>query len=197
MNSRELALRAPKTGPWIIGYAASVGTALFLTSSGLITDLRIGALLWLPMLVCLVMIVQTSWRRHRLFGTLSAASRIFWRRILIASLFAFAGFAISGTVWESIGRDALWSKLLALLPYAGFAGIVWCVHQYIRDESDEYLRAQAVRQTLVAGFFTLIVASLWGGLGYAGLVGPGWVGIVLLIWFAGLGVGRLCNELRP
>lgn len=196
-NTRDLALSAPKTGPWIIGYAASVGTALFLTSAGLITDTRIGAMLWIPMLICVVMVVYTSWRRHRLFGTLSTASRIFWRRIVMASVFAFAGFAISGALWEVVGREELWSKLLALLPYAGFAGIVWSVHQYIADETDEYLRAQAIRQTLIAGFVTLMVASVWGGFGYTGLVGPGWVGIIILIWFGGMGFGRLVNELRP
>ena len=196
-NTRELALRAPKTGPWIIGYAASVGTALFLTSAGLITDMRIGALLWIPMTLCIAMVVHTSWRRNRLFGTLSTASRVFWRRIVTASLFTFAGFAVSGAAWEMVGRQELWSRLLALLPYAGFAGIIWSVHQYIIDEADEYLRAQAIRQTLIAGFFTLMVASIWGGFGYTGLVGPGWVGIVILIWFGGMGIGRLCNELRP
>lgn len=196
-NSRDLAMRAPKTGPWIIGYAASVGTTFFLTSSGIVTDVRAGALLWLPMAICAVMIVVSSWRRHRLLGTLSTASRAFWRRIISAAILAFSGFAISGWLWEIVGRQELWSRLLALLPYAGLAGIVWSVHQYIVDETDEYLRAQSIRQTLIAGFFTLMVASLWGGLGYTGLVGPGWVGIVLLIWFGGMGVGRLYNELRP
>lgn len=196
-NSRELTMRAPKTGPWIIGYAAAVGSTFFLFSSGLVTDVRVGALLWIPMVICVVMIILTSWRRHRLLGTLSAASRAFWRRIATAAIFAFIGFGISGWIWETVGREELWSRLLALLPYAGLGGIVWSVHQYIIDESDEYLRAQAIRQVLIADFVTLMVASLWGGLGYAGLVGPGWVGIVLLIWFGGMGIGRLCNELRP
>lgn len=196
-NSRDLAMRAPKTGPWIIGYAVSVGSTFFLISAGIVTDVRVGALLWIPMVVCTVMIVQTSWRRHRLLGTLSAASRVFWRRVTLAAIFAFAGFAISGWLWETVGRQELWSRLLALLPYAGLAGIVWSVHQYIVDETDEYLRAQAIRQTLIAGFVTLMIASLWGGLGYASLVGPGWVGIILLVWFAGMGIGRLYNELRP
>lgn len=196
-TSQELSGRAPKTGPWIIGYAVFVGLAFYLTGSGIVTNTTIGSMLWLPVALCAVMVVVTSWRRHRLLGTLSPAVRGFRTRIVVACVFALLGFAVSGIVWEMVGREALWSRLLALLPFIGFAGIVWSVHRYIVEEQDEYLRAQSVRQMLIASFVTLIVASLWGGLAYAGLIGPGWVGIIILVWFAGMGVGRLVNEIRP
>lgn len=195
--SQELSGRAPKTGPWIIGYAVSVGLAFYLTGSGIVTDTTVGSMLWLPVALCAAMVVITSWRRHRLLGTLSPAVRAFRTRIVAACVVAFLGFAVSGIVWDMVGRQALWTRLLALLPYIGFAGIIWSVHRYIGEEQDEYLRAQSVRQILIASFVTLTIASLWGGLAYAGLTGQGWVGIIILVWFAGMGVGRLVNEMRP
>lgn len=196
-TSQELSGRAPKTGPWIIGYAVSVGLAFYLTGRGIVTNTTVGSMLWLPVALCAAMVVVTSWRRHRLLGTLSPAVSAFRTRMVAACVVAFLGFAVSGIVWEMVGRQALWARLLAMLPYIGFAGIVWSVHRYIAEEADEYLRTQSIRQTLIASFVTLTIASLWGGLAYAGLTGPGWVGIIILVWFAGMGVGRLVNEMRP
>ena len=78
--TRDLVLRAPKTGPWIIGYAVTLGLSFSLFYSGTITDPRIGALVWIPIAICTAMMVWTSWRRHRLLGTVSDAVRAFWRR---------------------------------------------------------------------------------------------------------------------
>lgn len=195
--TQELSLRAPKVGPWIIGYAASVSATFVAVGSGLVTNPTIGLLLWIPMALCVIMIVYTSWQRHRLLGTLSPASRSFWRRIVGSTIFTFAGFAVSALAWEYLRQASGWSNFLGLLPYAGFAGIIWSVHQYVIDEGDEYLRMQATRQILIAGFVTLIVAAVWGGLAYSRALPPGWIGIVILVWFGGLGVGRLYNELRP
>lgn len=195
-NTQDISRQAPRTGPWIIAYTLSVGAA-FALIGGVVTDTRIGLLLWAPVAVSAVMIVYTSWRRHRLLGTLSSAARSFWRRIVASAVLAFSGFAITGIIWDSYGRTETWSAALALLPYAGFGGIIWSVHRYIVDETDEYLRAQAVRQVLIAGFVTLMVSALWGGLAFAGYIPSGWVGLVVLIWFGGMGIGRLYNEMRP
>lgn len=196
-QAQELTRQLPKTGPWIIGYALSVAAAFAATGSGLVTDPRIGWAFWAPMLLCLIMIVYTSWQRHRILGAYSAASRKFWQRLVMSVSLGFAGLIISGVVWSNSDEITPATRLLGLLPYLGLAGIVWCVHQYIADENDEYLRWQAVRQTLIASSFTLLVAALWGGLAYSSLLPSGWVGVVLLIWLGGLGIGRLYNEMRP
>ncbi len=196
-TSQDLLRQAPKTGPWIIGYVVSLAVVFGVTGSGLVTDVRIGMLFWVPIIASVVMIIYTSWRRHRSLGTLSAASRTFWLRMVSASILMFAGFAISGLVWQNAGTPTQQMLLLGLIPYVGFIGMIWSVHQYIVDERDEYLRMQAVRQTLIASFTTLSVAALWGGLAYAKLISSGWIGIVILIWFGGLGLGRLYNEMRP
>lgn len=192
----ELTRQSPKTGPWIIGYVVSVAAAFAITGSGIGIEPAFGWLLWAPMALCLIMIVYTSWQRHRILGAFSTASRKFWQRMVVSALIAFGGLIVTGVVWTSYGNDSMALRLLGLLPYLGLGGIVWCVHQYIADEADEYLRWQAVRQAMIAACFTLLIAAAWGGLAYAGLLSNGWVGIVLLIWLGGLGIGRLYNEVQ-
>jgi hypothetical protein len=195
-TSQELVRQAPKTGMWIIGYALSAATAFLTASYGLVTSTAIKQLFWIPMLLCAVMIIVTSWRRHRLLGTLSNASLTYWRRIVTASCFAFAGFAVSAILWQNFGDDQPGLNLLGLLPYLGFAGMVWAVHQYIVDESDEYLRTQSIRQVLIASFITLMLCIIWGGLNYAQILPAGSTGMALLLWFAAMGIGRSYIETR-
>lgn len=195
--SRDLAISAPKTGPWIIGYAATLGLSFALFSSGAVTDPRLGALVWIPIAICTGMMVWTSWRRHRLLGTVSAAVRAFWRRFVISAAFMFGSYCLLAFA-QMVGKwgpDA--EYVIAILPNFGFLGMIWAVHQYIVDETDEYLRNRAIRQVLIASFFTLIVAMGWATLATAKVLGNGYTGLVLLFWFAGLGVGRLYNEMRP
>lgn len=194
--TRNLSREAPRTGPWIIGYAVSVGATFAATGSGAVTPSQ-APWFWIPMVICTVMIVWTSWRRHRVLGTLSEAVRRFWPRMVAASAFMFLAYCLLAYA-QMIGQ---WSEgaqaLVAALPALGFAGMVWSVHQYVIDETDEFLRAQAIRQLLVASFVTLVVALAWSTL--AQLLGKssGGVGLVVLLWFGGLGIGRLVNEMRP
>lgn len=195
--TRDLVLSAPKTGPWIIGYAVTLGLSFSLFYSGTITDPRIGALVWIPIAICTAMMVWTSWRRHRLLGTVSDAVRAFWQRFVVSAGFMFGSFCLLGYAQTAGKWGAQAEYVIAILPNLGFLGMVWSVHRYVIDEVDEYLRAQAIRQLLIASFFTLTVVVIWATLANARVLGNGWVGLVLLFWFAGLGVGRLYNELRP
>ncbi len=203
-TARELTRQAPRTGPWIIGYIASFGAGGAAVANGIITGPLAVAPFWAAMLVCAVMIVWTSWKRHRLLGTLSPMVRTFWRRIVPAAGLMFAGFCLFAA-GQAMGWDKQTLRLVFLLPLLGFAGMIWAIHQYTRDERDEYLRSLAVRQLLVASFVTLMGGVLWAGLQIAGLaispgiglVTSGDIGWVLLLWFAGLGVGRLVIEMRP
>jgi hypothetical protein len=196
-NTRDLAIRAPKTGPWIIGYAATLGLSFSLFSLGVVTDPKVGALVWIPIAICTAMMVWTSWRRHRLLGTVSAAVRSFWRRFVLSASFMFGSFCLLAFA-QMVGKwgpDA--EYVIAILPNIGFLGMIWAVHQYLLDETDEYLRTRAIRQVLIASFVTLTVSMIWATLATAKVLGNGYTGMVLLIWFAGLGVGRLYNEVRP
>ncbi|MCR9180476.1 MAG: hypothetical protein NXH71_09635 [Erythrobacteraceae bacterium] len=203
-TARELTRQAPRTGPWIIGYIVSLGAGAAASAQGMITSPAATAPFWAAMLCCAGMIVYTSWKRHRLLGMLSLAVRSFWRRIVPSAGFMFVSFCLLAA-----GQAMVWDtqtlRIVSLLPLIGFAGMIWAIHQYTADERDEYLRSLAVRQLITASFVTLMGGLLWAGLQMAGLainlgvglVTSGDIGWVLLLWFAGLGVGRLLIELRP
>lgn len=195
-TTRDIAERAPKTGPWIVGYVVSIGGAFTAASSGVVSEPRTAMLFWIPIIACTAMIIYTSWRRHRMLGSLSGAVRRFWRRMVLSAGFMFASYCLLAFA-QMVGNwsaDAI--AFVALLPIAGFAGMIWSVHQYAVDENDEYLRALSIRQLLIASFVTLMLALLWGGLAQAGLPVSNSIDLVILFWFGGLGIGRLYNELR-
>lgn len=145
MNSaRELSQQAPRTGPWIIGYIVALAALAAAVSNGIVTGPAMAAPFWAAMLGCAGMIVYTSWKRHRLLGTLSAAVRTFWRRIVPAAGFMFASFCLLAA-GQGMGWDEQALLVISLLPILGFAGMVWAIHQYTFDERDEYLRSLAVR----------------------------------------------------
>lgn len=195
--ARDIALRAPKSGPWIIGYAASIAITFVAGANGLIAGPRAAIPFWIAILACTGMIIYTSWRRHRMLGTLSKAIKTFWVRIVLSAGFMFASYCLLAYA-EMVGQwDDAAIELVAVLPNFGFAGMIWSVHQYWVDEKDEYLRARAARQLLIASFTALIGAAIWSAAATAGMVTPGHIGSVILLWFGGLGIGRLVNELRP
>ncbi len=195
--TRELFQQAPRTGPWIIGYVLSICAFFAASSAGIVNSPGTAAPFWIPVLGCTGMIIYTSWKRHRMLGTLSDAVRTFWRRIVISAGFMFGSFCLLA-FGQIIGE---WSEqvlqLIEYLPILGFAGMIWCVHQYTIDEDDEYLRSQAIRQLLIASFATLMGGLLWSGIIQMGLVDPTDIGQIILLWFGGLGIGRVYNEMRP
>lgn len=194
--TRELTRQAPRTGPWIIGYAAAIGALFAAVVNGIVTSPASASPFWAVIIGCTVMIVVTSWKRHRLLGTLSAAVRSFWRRIVPAAGFMFGGYC-AFAAGQGLGADRPVLVALSLLPILGFAGMVWATHQYTRDESDEYLRSLAVRQLLVASFVTLMGSLVWWALEQGGVTSGSNISFVVLLWFAGLGAGRLVVEMRP
>lgn len=195
-DSETLVRSAPKYGPWIVGYAASVALAFFVSGQGLVTSTAVKQLFWLPMLLSLVMIVRTAWARRRLFGPAGSAVHAFWMRMVAAAVFTFAAFAAGGIAQQAAPGQAGLLRALALAPSLGFGAMVWIIHRYIVEESDEFLRTEAIRQALVASFLTMAGVVCWYGLAQARIVEPGEIGKAILLWFAALGLGKLHNEAR-
>ena len=87
---------------------------------------------------------------------------------------------------------------LAILPSLPIIAVFWAIGRLLVEETDEYLRAQLVRQSLIATAFAMAVATVWGFLEAFGLVGHVDAYFASILWFAGLGVGGLVNYLgRP
>jgi hypothetical protein len=85
--------------------------------------------------------------------------------------------------------------LLAALPGLAVSGVFWAIGRLLVEETDEYQRMLLVRQSLVASAFALSIATVWGFLENAGLVGHVDAFYVAILWFMGLGVGSFVNAL--
>lgn len=196
-TTRELAQSAPRTGPWIIAYVVSFVALVAAARAEIVTSPATAAPFWIPIIGSVLMIIYTSWKRHSMLGTLSPAIKTFWRRFVAAASFMFLSYCLLAYAQMSGQWSESAVRAVAFLPIPGFLGMIWAVHQYVRDESDEYLRSQSVRQLIVASFVTLVGALAWSTLIQAGVTGATEIGQVLLLWFVGLGIGRLVNEIRP
>jgi len=82
-----------------------------------------------------------------------------------------------------------------VLPALPVIGVFFVMGRYLVEESDEYLRAQTVRQSLVATGFAMSVATAWGFLENFDLVPHVYAYYAAILWFAGLGVGSCANKL--
>lgn len=188
---------APRSGPWIIGYVAAIAAAMAAGANGIIDSPGNAWPFWIPIIACAVMIVFTSWRRHRILGSVSGAVRRFWVRMVAFASFMFASYCLLAYGQMAAGWGTRALSIAATMPYAGFAGMIWAAHAYIGDETDEYLRSRAARQLLIASFVALGGAVVWSALATAGAVPAGQIGGIVLLWFAGMGIGRIVNEMRP
>ena len=85
--------------------------------------------------------------------------------------------------------------LLAALPGIAVTGVFWAIGRLLVEETDEYQRVLLIRQSLVASAFALSIATVWGFLENARLVGHVDAFYIAILWFIGLGVGSLVNWL--
>ena len=105
--------------------------------------------------------------------------------LLLPAVWLFKHHLVSGPI----------AVIVAILPALPIVGIFAAIGGYIVDESDEYLRMLLIRQTLYASGFALSIATVWGFLESFDMVGRIEVYWVSVLWFAGLGLGRLVNRL--
>jgi hypothetical protein len=85
--------------------------------------------------------------------------------------------------------------LVAILPAVPIIGIFAAMGRYLVEEQDEYVRVLMVRKILWASGLTLSVATIWGFLDNFRLVGHADGYWLLVVWFAGLGLGGIVNKL--
>ena len=104
---------------------------------------------------------------------------------LLAAVYGFKHHLIAGPL----------AWVAGVLPALPIIGIFAAIGLYLVEESDEYLRMMTVRQTLWASGFSLSIATIWGFLESFDLVGHVPVYWVSVLWFGGLGLGRLVNKL--
>ena len=104
---------------------------------------------------------------------------------LIAAVYGFRHHLLSGTL----------AYVAAVLPALPIIGIFAAMGRYLVEEQDEYVRMLMVRQTLWASGFALSVATVWGFLESFDLAGHVDSYYIVVLWFAGLGLGACINKL--
>ncbi len=121
------------------------------------------------------------------------------RRYVFRVMVAMAGYMVTLTAAIRLVRDGHMAGplawVLAALPGLCVIGVFWAAARLVIEETDEYRRMLLVRQLLVAAGFALSVATVWGFLENAGLVGHVDAFYVAILFFAGLGLGSLYNRL--
>ena len=107
--------------------------------------------------------------------------------LLLAKWMFKRGFAEGAVAWG-----------LAILPSLPIIAVFWAIGRLLIEEPDEYLRAQLVRQSLVATAIAIAVATVWGFLENFGLVAHVDAYFVAFLWFGGFGIAGLMTWLgRP
>lgn len=106
-----------------------------------------------------------------------------------------------------LGADALFPSVesrplapyaLAIVPALPILGVFWAIGRLIVEETDEYIRDQLVRQSLIATAFMLAIVTVWGFLESFGLAPHVEAYMASALWFGGLGIGGIVNWLmRP
>ncbi len=131
------------------------------------------------------MSLQVYRRAQRRYDVRVIVLSLLYAVFLIAAVYGFKHHLITGPfVWVA-----------GVLPALPIIGIFACIGLYLIEETDEYVRMMTVRQTLWASGFSLSIATIWGFLESFDLVGHVPVYWVSVLWFAGLGLGRLVNKL--
>ena len=125
----------------------------------------------------------------------SVAIKRYNKRVILLSLIYAA--LLFGAVYLFKHRLIVgpFAYIVAALPALPIIGIFAAIGRYFVEERDEYLRAQMVRQSLIATGFAMSVATAWGFLENFDLVPHVYAYYAAIIWFAGLGIGACVNKL--
>jgi len=178
---------------WVAGYfIASLGSALLL-KSGILPGWP-GMVLFLSSFLLLIPLVRYTERAQAACGFASKAMRAYNRRVLIASMtYVAALFAGMGIV-RYYDPPALVRIVIAIAVALPVMFMIRAMALLLRDETDEYLRARLVEQSLIATGFLLTVATLYGFLNAFDLAPrvDAWAAVPL--WAIGLGLGRLFRK---
>lgn len=125
-----------------------------------------------------------------------AAQRRYIKRVAVFTSLYLATFAAL-TFLPQLGAIPTPAHfVIAALPGLAIIGVFWAVARLIVEETDEFIRALTVRQTLIASALALSAATVWGFLETADLVphiDAYWYAVV---WFVGLFVGALVNRIE-
>jgi hypothetical protein len=190
-----IAQTSPRTAArlWIGAYLiATFGTAA-LFKSGMISGWP-GLALFFASFLLLIPMVRSAERAQAACGFTSKAMQTYNRRVLIASLTYVVALLAGMGIVRYYQPSALVRVLIAIAVALPVIFLIRAMALLLRDETDEYLRARLVEQSLIATGILLTVATLYGFLNAFDLAPrvDAWAAVPL--WALGLGIGRLFRK---
>jgi hypothetical protein len=123
------------------------------------------------------------------------AKRRYDIRIVLLSLVYAAALLSAVWLFKHHMVSGLLAWIVAILPALPICGMFAAIGFYLVEETDEYQRVQMIRQTLWGSGFALSIATVWGFLESFDLVAHVPSYSVVILWYAGLGLGALANGL--
>jgi hypothetical protein len=109
-----------------------------------------------------LVMIRSAERAQERLGALSPALRRYNRRFAACILAYLLGLFAAIWLFEELRPIGAVVWLLPLLPSAGTLAMLWAMVSLLREETDEYIRANLVRQWLFGGGVLLILATVWG-----------------------------------
>lgn len=126
----------------------------------------------------------------------SEAQRRYLKRTVAITLVYLATVFAASTLIDRGDPVTLLTMALAVLPGIVITGFFWAIGRLMVEEPDEFIRMLIVRQSLVATALALSGASIWGFLEAYGVVAHIDAYWIVILWFAGLGVGAVVNKVQ-
>lgn len=143
-----------------------------------------------------VPMVVSSRRRVEAEGCMTPALRAYNNRVLIAGGLYMVSFWIAANIYNGARPAAAVLWVLALVPVVPLLGMIWAMVRYVRDETDEYLRHQAIMAALAGLTLVLVLGTVWGFLETFGLVPHVWSWWVFPVWAVGMGASQCWAKVR-
>lgn len=184
-------------GPWL--WAGLFIAAMAGTAAASIFELI--AKPWSVLLVVLALgllvpMMRSARRRAEDTGSMSPALRTYNNRVLAAGGVYMVSFWIAASVYDSARPGEAVVSVLALVPAIPALAMIWAMARYIKDETDEYLRHQAIMAGLFGLALVLALATVWGFLETFGLVPHVWSWWVFPVWAIGMGASQCWMKVR-
>ncbi len=182
-----------KPGVWAGLFGANMAVIAVLFITGVIEPPTPYILFALNMVLMVPLVRAGKQLQVEKGGVTRAVSR-YNRRFLGFSLAYSVAMMVCALLADRMGWATPVMWVLAIVPMVPAFGMIWAMTQYLREETDEYLRHRAVSAAMVGLGFVLVLGTGWGFLETFGLVPHIWAWWVFPAWAMGLGIGMALPE---
>ena len=129
-------------------------------------------------------------------GRINPALDRYLRGLTAFMMCYFAFLLLANYLGDHFALTGVASWLVALLLAVPVLGSILTMGRYLAEERDEYVRLLAIRSSLFATGLLLAIATVWGFLEQAAVVGHFPSSFAFGIWCGGLGIGQVVQRAR-